>query len=59
MKDFCNKTSGTLYQHQAVSGTDYYVLTHSASVEKVADVRRAAQFLGIPAGVVTVTEVLK
>ena len=57
--DFSNKSAGTLYQHQPVPGTEYFVLTHSANVEKVADIRRAVQQLGIPAGVVTVTEVLK
>jgi hypothetical protein len=57
--DFSNKAAGTLYQHQSIPGTEYYVLTHSANVEKVADIRRAVQQLGIPAGIVTVTEVLK
>lgn len=58
-QDFCNKAAGSLYQHQRVPGTDYYVLTHSANAEKVADVRRAAVFLELPIGGITVTEVPK
>ena len=58
-RDFSNRSNGTLYSHQRVSGTSFYVLTHSQTSQKVGDVKEACRHLGLPIGAVKVTEVEK
>jgi hypothetical protein len=58
-RDFRNHTNGTVYSHQRIAGTAFYVLTHSQTSQKVSDIRQACRFLGLPAGAITVTDVEK
>lgn len=58
-RDFSNRANGTLYSHQRVPGTSFYVLTHSQTSQKVADVKDACRFLTLPVGAVKVSEVEK
>ena len=46
-KDFLNSAKGNLYAHKQVPGTTYYVLTHSATKEKVEQMRLAADVLEV------------
>jgi len=55
-KDFKNNADGTLYQHQPILDTGYYVLTHSKTSQKVGDIQKACRALGLPAGMVAVAE---
>jgi hypothetical protein len=57
--DFINKQDSTLYSHQPILDSGYYILTHSQTTQKVGDVRKACQFLGFPMGAVVVDEVEK
>jgi hypothetical protein len=52
-KDFVNRRNGTPYMYHPVSGTSFYVLTHSATVEKLDAVRRAGRLLGLSEQVIT------
>ncbi len=58
-RDFANRSNGTVYSHQRVAGTPFYVLTHSQTSQKVGDVREACKFLGLPVGAVFVSETEK
>jgi hypothetical protein len=58
-KDYLNSSDGTLYQHQPILDTGYYVLTHSQTNQKVGDIQNACRALGLPIGMVVVTEVNK
>jgi hypothetical protein len=57
--DFKNHADGTLYQHQQILNTGYYVLTHSNTAQKVGDIHKACRVLGFPVGTVVVVEVEK
>ena len=57
--DYVNHATGTLYGHQEIPGTSYFVLTHSANSQKVSDLKEASRFLGLPFGLVTVVVVEK
>jgi len=58
-KDFMNKAAGTLFQHQPILNTGYYVLTHSGTGEKIGEIQKACQALSLPIGMVTVEAVEK
>jgi hypothetical protein len=58
-KDFQNNSDGTLYQYQPILNTGYYVLTHSNTSQKIGDIQKACQALGLPIGMVIVEEVEK
>jgi hypothetical protein len=58
--DFLNKTSGTVFAHQPIGDSGYYILTHSQNSQKVTDIRRACQrVLSLPVGTVLVEEIEK
>lgn len=44
------------YQHQAISDSGFFAMTQSATKEKIADIRRAWQFLNLPTGALKVEE---
>jgi hypothetical protein len=45
--DYKNPQTGQLYAHQPVGSTGFFVLTHSATVEKVRDLGLVAETLGL------------
>lgn len=45
-KDFRNSRTGALYAHHRLAGTDLYVLTHSSTEEKIANLQEAIRRLG-------------
>ncbi len=45
--DFLNPKKGDLYAHHRVPGTDFYVLTHSATPEKVEHLEQALKLMGL------------
>jgi hypothetical protein len=47
------------YQNQPIVGSGFFALTHSDTKQKAADIQKACQFLGFPAGTVRVDEVGK
>jgi hypothetical protein len=57
--EFANRAKGTLYSHQRLPGTPFYVLTHSQTSQKVGDLKDACKFLGLPIGAVFVSETEK
>jgi hypothetical protein len=58
--DFRNKKDGTIYSHQPIKDSGYFMLTHSQNSQKATDIRRASQkALALPAGMVLVEEVEK
>jgi hypothetical protein len=54
-RDFRNAKTGTLYAHHRIPGTDLYVLTHSSTAEKVADLKTAFAKLGMPESAFQIT----
>jgi len=56
-KDFANKMQGKLYGHKKIQGTDYYVLTHSATSEKVEDLKNICRAIGFVPGSVQIEQV--
>ncbi|HVW21478.1 MAG TPA: hypothetical protein VHC86_09705 [Opitutaceae bacterium] len=48
--DYRNSKSGLTYQHQQLPGTQFYVLTHSSTDEKLDNIRTAWRALGLPPG---------
>jgi hypothetical protein len=55
--DYTNKANGSVYAHQPVSDSGYYILTHSPISQKLTDIPRACQTaLGFPIGSVVVAE---
>jgi hypothetical protein len=55
--DFLNQTQGRPYGHKRLPGTDYYVLTHSQTSQKVDDLTRICRVLGLAAGSVQIRPV--
>lgn len=51
--EFLNRRQGTLYAHQRVGSSDWHVLTHSATREKIEITRAVAQALGFPPGAIS------
>jgi uncharacterized protein with ParB-like and HNH nuclease domain len=45
--DFVNQRRGTLFGHHPIPGTGYYVLTHSDRKQKVRDLQRMVNYLGL------------
>lgn len=48
--DFRNSKRDEVYGHRRVPGTDLSVITHSSTLEKVARLKEALRFLGLPPG---------
>jgi hypothetical protein len=58
--DFRNQKAGSIYGHQPISDSGYYMLTHSQNSQKVTDITKACQkALGFPVGAVEVEETEK
>lgn len=47
-RDFLNPSIDEPYAHHPIEGTDYFVLTHSSTAQKVAILRKMLHFLGLP-----------
>jgi len=45
-RDFLNQAKGDLYSHKRIRGTDYYILTHSETSQKVDDLKKVCRVLG-------------
>jgi hypothetical protein len=56
-KDFINQVKGELYGHKKIRGTDYYILTHSQTSQKVEDLNKICQSLGLVTGSVKINQV--
>ena len=54
--DFVNQAQGRLYGHKKIRGTDYYLLTHSSTSQKVEDIRRVCRVLGFVPGSVQIEQ---
>jgi hypothetical protein len=46
--DFKNSSTNETYAHHRIPGTDLYVLTHSSTAEKIARLKEALLFIGLP-----------
>ena len=57
LRDFVNRRSGALYMYHPVPNPSFYVLTHSATVEKPDAVRRAGNLLGLDQRTITAERV--
>lgn len=49
VRDYTNPQSGQLYSHQRIGNTGYSVLTHSATAEKIRDLKKVAGALNFSA----------
>jgi hypothetical protein len=49
-RDFRNSKRDEIYGHRKIPGTDLYVITHSSTSEKVARLKEALRYLGLPPG---------
>jgi hypothetical protein len=49
--------SGKPFQSQPIGDSGFHALTHSSTPEKITNIRRACQYLGLPIGSVQVSEV--
>jgi hypothetical protein len=56
-KDFVNQAQGKLYGHKKIRGSDYYILTHSQTSQKVEDLNRVCRVLGFVPGSVQIEQV--
>ena len=56
-KDFVNQAQGKLYGHKKIRGSDYYILTHSQTSQKVEDLNRVCRVLGFIPGSVQIEQV--
>jgi hypothetical protein len=56
-KDFLNQAQGILYAHKKIRGSDYYILTHSQTSQKVEDLNRICRVLGLVPGSVQIEQV--
>lgn len=55
--DYLNKTDGSVYSHQSIADSGYYILTHSQTSQKVSDITKACRSaLAFPVGAVRVEE---
>lgn len=55
--EFLNRKRGIPYQHQRLGGSDWHVLTHSSTPEKIDLIRQVARSLGFPPGAITAREI--
>ncbi|MFA6962866.1 MAG: hypothetical protein WC205_19070 [Opitutaceae bacterium] len=58
-REFLNAKSRRSYAHQRISRTEYSVLTHSATPEKIAAIIEVRRMLGLPVGSIRAFEVSK
>jgi len=56
-KDFVNQAQGKLYGHKKIRGSDFYILTHSQTTQKVEDLNRVCRVLGFIPGSVQIEQV--
>ena len=56
-KDFVNPVQGKLYGHKKLRGTEFYILTHSSTSQKVEDLNRVCRILGLVPGSVVIEKV--
>ena len=56
-RDFVNQAQGKLYGHKKISGSDYYVLTHSPTTQKIDDIHKMCRVLGFVPGSVKIEQV--
>lgn len=55
--DYVNHADGSVYSHQPIADSGYYMLTHSQTSQKLADIPRACQrALAFPVGAVIVED---
>ena len=52
--DFLNQAQGKLYGHKRVKNTEFYVLTHSPTTQKIDDINKICRVLGLKAGSVQI-----
>jgi hypothetical protein len=58
--DYINNKDGSVYAHQPIADSGYYMLTHSQTSQKLTDITKACQrALGFPIGAVIVEETAK
>jgi hypothetical protein len=57
--DYWNPIDQDTYQHQPVARSEYFVLTHSETKQKVEDVAKVNQFLRFPTGAISAVAVDK
>ena len=57
--DFINQTQQSVYAHKKVPGTDYFILTHSQTSQKVEDLKRVCRILELVPGSVQIEAVPK
>jgi hypothetical protein len=55
--DFVNLAQGNLYAHKKIRGTDYYILTHSQTTQKITDLNRVCRVLGFVPGSVQIQQI--
>jgi hypothetical protein len=55
--DFLNQAQGKVYAHKRLHGTDFYVLTHSQTSQKMDDISRICRVIGFVPGSVQVRTV--
>jgi hypothetical protein len=55
--EFLNRKRGIPYQHQRVGASEWHVLTHSSTPEKIEIVRQVAQALRFPPGAIKAREI--
>jgi hypothetical protein len=55
-KDFVNRAQGILYGHKKIKGSDYYILTHSQTSQKVEDLNKVCRVLGFVTGSVQIEQ---
>ena len=55
--EFLNSKQGVCYQHQQIGSTEWHVLTHSSTAEKLAIISQVSRALRFPPGAVTAQEV--
>lgn len=56
-RDFVNHAKGSLYGHKKIRGSDYYILTHSSTSQKVEDLNKVCRVLGFVPGSIQIKQV--
>ena len=56
-KDFVNQAQGNLYGHKQIKGSDYFMLTHSSTSQKIDDLNNVCRVLGFVPGSVQIEKV--
>jgi hypothetical protein len=47
-RDFVNGRNGDIYTNHPIPGTNYCVLTHSSTAQKMQDLKKLHRYLGLP-----------